>query len=91
VHAKNILLAAKKEWHQRDDPKPAVSKDGEETKDYLLLESILGGLITEEEAVGHLDQAIGYLKELKTDAADPKGVQDRIDELQAKIQAGKAN
>jgi hypothetical protein len=91
VHAKNILLAAKKEWHQRDDPKPAVSKDGEETKDYLLLESILGGLITEEEAAGHPDQAVRYLEELKPDAADPKGVQDRIDELQAKIQAGKAN
>jgi len=91
VHAKNILLAAKKEWHQRDDPKPAVSKDGEETKDYLLLESILGGLITEEEAAGHPDQAVRYLEELKPDAADPKGVQDRIDELQAKIQAGMAN
>jgi len=91
VHGKNILLAAKKEWHRRDDSKPAVSKNGEETKDYLLLESILGGLVKEEEATGHLDQAVRYLEELKPDAADPKGVQNRIDELQAKIQAGKSN
>jgi len=90
AHAKNIFLAAKREWHKRDDSKPVVSKNGEETKDLLLLGSILRGLVQEEEATGHLDQAIRYLEELKPDAADPKGVQDRIDELQAKIRAGKS-
>jgi tetratricopeptide (TPR) repeat protein len=85
--AKNIFLAAKKDWHQRDDSKPAVSKNGEETKDYLLLERILGGLVKLEEATGHLDQAVAYLQELKPDAGDPASVQKRIDELQSKINA----
>lgn len=85
--AKNIFLAAKKEWHKRDDPKPAVSKNGEDVKDYLLLESTLGGLVKIEEITGHLDQALRYLEELKPDAGDPAGVQKRIDELQAKIKA----
>ena len=85
--AKNIFLAAKKEWHKRDDSKPAVSKNGEDTKDYLLLERILGGLVKEEEATGHLDQAVRYLQELKPDAGDPKAVQTLIDELQTKIKA----
>lgn len=85
--AKNIFVAAKKEWHKRDDSKPAVSQNGEEVKDYLLLERTLGSLVKEEEAAGHLDQAVRYLQELKPDAADPAGVQMRIDELQAKINA----
>lgn len=91
VRAKNILIAAKNEWHKRDDSKPAISKNGEETKDYLLLENILGELVKEEEATGHLDQAVRYLQEMKPDAAEPEGVQKRIDELQAKINAGKTN
>jgi tetratricopeptide (TPR) repeat protein len=91
ARAKNILIAAKKEWHKRDDSKPAVSKNGEEAKDYLLLESILGSLVKEEEATGHLDQAVRYLQELKPDAAEPEGVQKRIDELQVKINAAKTN
>jgi len=48
--AKNLFLAAKKQWHKRDDSKPAISKNGEDAKDYLLLESTLGGLIKLEEA-----------------------------------------
>ena len=87
--AKNIFLAAKKEWHERDDSKPAVSKDGEETKDYLLLERILGSLVKEEESAGNLGQALRYLEELKVDASDPDAVQKRIDELQGKINAAK--
>ena len=89
--AKNLFLAAKKEWHERDDSKPAVSKNGEESKDYLLLDRILSGLVKEEEATGHLDQALAYLQELKPNAAEPAGVQKRIDELQAKINAAKTS
>lgn len=90
-HAKNILIAAKNEWHKRDDSKPIISKNGEETKDLLLLERILGSLVKEEESTGHLDQAVRYLQEMKPDAAEPEGVQKRIEELQAKINAGKTN
>ncbi len=89
--AKNIFLAAKKYWHERDDSKPAVSENGEETKDYLLLDRILSGLVKEEEATGHLDQALAYLQELKPNAGDPASVQKRIDELQAKINAAKTS
>jgi tetratricopeptide (TPR) repeat protein len=85
--AKNLFLAGKKEWHKRDDPKPAVAKNGEEAKDYLLLERILAGLVKDEEATGHLDQAVRYLQELKPDAGDPTAVQKLIDGLQAKIKA----
>jgi len=85
--AKNLFLAAKIEWHKRDDSKPAIAKNGEEVKDYLLLESTLGGLVKLEEATGHLDQAVRYLEELKPDASDPDGVQKRIDETKAKIKA----
>jgi len=85
--AKNILLAAKKEWHKRDDPKPAVSQNGEETKDFLLLDRILSGLVKEEEAIGNPQQALRYLEELKPDSGEPDAVQKRIDELQAKINA----
>lgn len=85
--AKNIFIAAKKEWHKRDDPKPAVSKNGEESKDYLLLDRILSSLVQDEEAVGNLPQALGYLEELKPDSGDPNAVQKRIDELRAKINA----
>jgi tetratricopeptide (TPR) repeat protein len=84
--AKNIFIAAKKEWHKRDDSKPAVSKNGEETKDYLLLERILSGLVKEEETVGNPQQALRYLEELKPDAGDPDAVQKRIDELKQKIE-----
>ena len=89
--AKNIFLAAKKEWHKRDDSKPVVSKNGEETKDLLLLGNIFRGLVKEEESVGNLEQALRYLQELKPDAAEPDAVQKRIDELQARINAGKTN
>jgi hypothetical protein len=89
--AKNIFIAAKKEWHKRDDSKPAVSQNGEETKDYLLLDSILSGLVKEEEVVGNPQQALRYLEELKPDSGDPQAVQKRIDELQARINAAKTN
>jgi hypothetical protein len=89
--AKNVLLAARKEWHLRDDSKPAISKNGEESKDYLLLDRILSGLVKEEEATGHLEQALAYLEELKPDSGNPKAVQKRIDELQARINAAKTN
>jgi tetratricopeptide (TPR) repeat protein len=90
--ARNVLLAAKYWWHKRDDSKPVKSENNEDAKDLLLLERILGTLVEEEEAAGHLDQAVKYLQELKPDAADPGGVQKRIDELQARINAaGKRN
>ena len=89
--AKNIFLAAKKEWHKRDDSKPAVSKNGEETKDFLLLDRILSGLVKEEQSVGNSEQALRYLEELKPDSGDPDAVQKRIDELQSRISAGKTN
>jgi tetratricopeptide (TPR) repeat protein len=85
--AKNIFLAAKKEWHKRDDSKPAVAKNGEETKDYLLLERILSSLVKEEESVGSPQQALRYLEELKPDSGDPAAVQKLIDELQARIKS----
>jgi hypothetical protein len=91
ARARNVLVAAKDAWHKRDDPRPVKSDNGEDTKDLLLLENILGDLIKVEEATGHLDQAMKYLQELKLNAVDPQGVQKRIDELQAKINAGKAN
>jgi len=91
ARAKIILIAARKEWHKRDDSKPAVSKNGEETKDYLLLDRILSGLVKEEEAVGNLDEAVRYLQELKPDSGDPQAVQKRIDELQARINAARTN
>ncbi len=88
VRAKNMFLAALREWHQRDDSKPDVAQNGGESRDYLLLESILGGLVKEEMDTGRLDEALKYLKILKANAADPAGVQKRIDDLQAKIDAG---
>ena len=48
-----------------DDSKPAISKNGEDVKDYLLLERTLAGLVKVEEATGHLDQAVRYLRELR--------------------------
>lgn len=89
--AKNVFLAAKDWWHKRDDQKPDKSDTEGGAKDYLLLERILSGLVKEEEASGNLNQALHYLQELKPDAAEPAGVQRRIDELQAKINAGKTN
>jgi tetratricopeptide (TPR) repeat protein len=89
--AKNILLAARSAWHKRDDHKPDKPTDDQEGKDYLLLERILTALVKDEEAAGHLDRALGYLKELKANATDPAGVQALIDQLQAKINAGKSN
>ena len=90
--ARNVFLAAKDQWHKRDDSKPAKSDNPDvDTKDYLLLERILGGLVKTEESAGNLDQAMKYLRELKLIAADPGGVQKRIDELQIKINAGKTN
>lgn len=90
--ARNVFLAAKYQWHKRDDSKPVKSDNPDvETKDLLLLERILGGLVKTEEAAGNLDQAMKYLQELKLNAVDPQGVQKRIDELQAKINAGKTN
>ena len=90
--ARNVFLAAKDQWHKRDDSKPAKSDNPDvDTKDYLLLERILGGLVKTEESAGNLDQAMKYLRELKLIAADPGGVQKRIDELQVKINAGKTN
>jgi tetratricopeptide (TPR) repeat protein len=85
-HAKNLFLAALRCWHERDDSKPEKSDTGE-TRDYLLLERILGGLIQEELAAGHPDKALEYMKTLKTNASDPEGVQKQIDELQARINA----
>jgi hypothetical protein len=90
-HSKNVLLAAKDCWHKRDDQKPATSDTEGEAKDYLLLERILSDLVKEEEASGNLNQALHYLQELKPDAAEPAGVQRRIDELQVKINAAKTN
>ncbi|HWC59274.1 MAG TPA: hypothetical protein VHC44_06225 [Verrucomicrobiae bacterium] len=90
--AKNVLLAAKFWWHKRDDSKPAKSQTGEDTKDFLLLERILGSLVKDEEASGNLTQALQYLQELKLNATNPAGVQKSIDNLQAKINAaGKTN
>jgi tetratricopeptide (TPR) repeat protein len=89
--AKNVFVAALKCWHERDDSKPEKSETLGEARDYLLLESILGGLIQEEIAAGHLDQAIEYAKILKANASDPEGVQKRIDEMQAKLSAGEGN
>jgi tetratricopeptide (TPR) repeat protein len=86
--AKNLFVAALRCWHERDDSKPEVAKDGGEFRDYLLLERILGGLIKEEMAAGHPAQALEYMKILKENASDPKGVQKQIDELQAKLNAG---
>jgi len=87
--AKNLLVAAKHWWHVRDDPRPEKSDTGE-TKDYLLLEQILGGLVTDELAMNHLDQALAYMKELKANASDPDGVQKQIDLLEAKIKSQSA-
>lgn len=86
-NAKNLFLAALRCWHERDDPKPEKSDTGE-TRDYLLLERILGGLVQDELAAGHPSQALEYMKTLKANASDPEGVQKQIDELQAKINAG---
>jgi tetratricopeptide (TPR) repeat protein len=86
--AKYIFLAALRCWHERDDPKPEKSENAGEARDYLLLEGILGALIQEEIRAGHLDQALEYAKSLKANAANPEGVQKRIDELQARINAG---
>ena len=86
--AKNMFLAALRCWHERDDSKPEISKNGGEARDYPLIESILGGLIQEEMAAGRLDQALEFMKTLKANAASPQGVQKRIDALQAKINAG---
>jgi hypothetical protein len=86
-HAKNLFLAALRCWHERDDSKPEKSDTGE-TRDYLLLERILGGLVQDELAAGQPVQALEYMKTLKANASDPEGVQKQIDELQAKINAG---
>jgi hypothetical protein len=85
--AKNLFLAALRCWHETEDPKPEKSDTGE-TRDYLLLERILGGLIKEEMAAGRQDKALEYMKTLKANAAHPEGVQKQIDALQAKINAG---
>jgi tetratricopeptide (TPR) repeat protein len=90
-HAKNLFIAAMRCWHERDDPKPEVAKNGGESRDYLLLESILGGLIKNEMAAGQPRQALEYMKILKANASDPAGVQKQIDQLQAKLNAGETN
>jgi tetratricopeptide (TPR) repeat protein len=87
-HAKNLFLAALRCWHEVEEPKPLKTETGEGARNTLLLEQILGGLAQEEQAAGHLDQSLQYLEQLKTNASDPAGVQQQIDELQAKIKAG---
>jgi tetratricopeptide (TPR) repeat protein len=92
-HAKNLFLAALRYWHQIEEPKPLKTETGEGSRNTLLLEQILGGLVSEEIAAGHLDQALQYMEQLKANASDPAGVQQQIDKLQSKIKAdaGKTN
>lgn len=87
-HARNLLLAARKCWHERDDKKPDTSTNGGDTKDYLLLERILGALVKDDLATENLNQALADMKELKANASDPAGVQKQIDTLQARLKAG---
>jgi tetratricopeptide (TPR) repeat protein len=82
-HAKNLFLAAERCWHEVEDRKPEKNEKGEYQRDYLLLERILGGLVQEEKAAGHWEQALEYLKTLKANSTNPAGVQKQIDELQA--------
>jgi len=89
--AKNLFLAALKCWHERDDKKPDKSTNGEETKDYFLLEEIFGGLIQNELAAGNPSDALYWMKQLKPVASDPEGIQKQIDTLQQKINSEKAN
>jgi len=85
--AKNLFLAALKCWHERDDSKPEKSDNGGDVKDYFLLENIFDGLVQTEISAGDFNQALDYMKQLKTIAADPAAVQKRIDELEAQIKS----
>jgi tetratricopeptide (TPR) repeat protein len=91
--AKKLFLAALRCWHEVEESKPVKTETGEGERNYLLLEQIYGGLVREEMAAGHLDQALAYMKTLRANATDPKKVQQQIDELQARInaEAGKTN
>jgi tetratricopeptide (TPR) repeat protein len=86
--AKNLFAAALRCWHEVEEPKPVKTETGEGQRDYLLLEQILGGLVKDELAAGHLQQALDYMKQLKANASDPEGVQKQIDEVQSRINAG---
>ena len=88
-HAKNLFLAALRCWHEVEDPKPLKTGTGEEVRNTLLLEQILGGLSEEEAAAGRLDRALQYLEQLKANASDPAGVQQQIDKMKARINAEK--
>ncbi|HWD92101.1 MAG TPA: hypothetical protein VG938_07100 [Verrucomicrobiae bacterium] len=88
-HAKNLFLAALRCWHEVEEPKPIKTETGEGQRNSFLLEQILGALAQEETDAGHLDQALQYLEQLKANASDPAGIQQQIDTLKAKINAGK--
>jgi tetratricopeptide (TPR) repeat protein len=86
--ARNLFAAALRCWYEVEQPKPVKAETAEGQRDYLLLEQILGGLVKDELAAGHLQQALDYMKQLEANASDPEGVQKQIDELQARINAG---
>ena len=83
-----IWMAALRRWTEVEAPKPEKTETGEGQRNKFLLEEILGGLVKVDLAAGQLDNALEDLKLLKANATDPAGVQKRIDELQAKINAG---
>jgi len=80
--ARNLWLAALREWRQTEPKKKEPNLD--------LLEKILGGLERIEVQNGRLDQAIEYLKQMKEISPNPDALQKQIDEMTAKLRAAPA-
>jgi tetratricopeptide (TPR) repeat protein len=75
--ARNLWRAALRRWHEVEEPK--------EKPNEFLAERILGGLMQVEIRDGRLPEALEYLLQLKQVSPNPDTVQNRIDELRARM------
>jgi len=75
--ARNLWLAALRQWNELEQPK--------EKPDKLLAGRILGGLAELETAEKRWGDALNHLEQLKAFSPNPDAVQKRIDELRTKM------
>lgn len=77
--AQNVWNVALKKWHQQED--------GKKEPNLLLLDEISVNLAHLEEESGRYQRALELLEQAKTASPNPDALQERIDELRAKMAA----
>ena len=75
--ARNLYLAALRRWDAVEGHK--------QKPDQNLREEILGGLVRVAEQSEQLNQAVGYLEQMKAISPDPDAIQKLIDEIKKKL------